>query len=225
MRWIPHLLAGSVLLYAAAFDAASIKPSDAPSGSSGVNYNNGYLRANNVTLKRCISGAYGVPEAQITGGPKWIEELRYDITARGTGADTMDMLQTLLADRFHLALHHQTQTVSGYTLIVAKGGIKAAVTAPETRASTNSARTRIDAKGCPMSRLASKLSGYLSVPVVDETQDSRSFDFILEWAPDSDTNGPSIFTAVQEQLGLKLEARKVPVDFLVIDRADPPSEN
>jgi uncharacterized protein (TIGR03435 family) len=83
--------------------------------------------------------------------------------------------------------------------------------------------------------LVGRLTGILSVPVVDETGDSRRFDFTLQWVPDavmaqaapgSDTaNGPSIFTAVQEQLGLKLEARKVPVDTLVIDHVEPPSEN
>ena len=86
-----------------------------------------------------------------------------------------------------------------------------------------------------MSRLVQKLAAALGQPVVDETQDMRSFDFVLQWIPDevmskasagSDAaNGPSLFTAVQEQLGLKLEARKVPVDVLVIDRAELPSEN
>jgi uncharacterized protein (TIGR03435 family) len=125
------------------------------------------------------------------------------------------MLKTLLADRFRLAMHPQTETRSGYVLTVAKGGIKAIVTAPDTRPTTNSSRTRIDAKGCPMSRLVQKLAAALGQPVVDETQDSRSFDFVLQWVPDD----------VKEQLGLKLESRKVPVDVLVIDRAELPSEN
>jgi uncharacterized protein (TIGR03435 family) len=234
------LFAGVLLAQTASFDAASIKPSEAPDGSSsGITTRKGFMRAGNVTLKRCISGAYGVPEAQIIGGPPWIGDLRFDIAAKtdqpAGDAELMSMLQTLMADRFHLALHHQTETISGYSLIVAKGGIKAVVSDPETEPTTNTSRARIEAKGCPMWRLVSKLAGILGVPVVDATADSRSFDFTLKWIPDavmakaapgSDAaNGPSIFTAVQEQLGLKMEARKVPVDTLVIDHVEPPSEN
>jgi len=232
--WACGLLTCALFAQTISFDAAAIKPSDAPPGSSGINTNNGSLRAYNVTLRRCISGAYEIPENQIIGGPKWISENRYDITARGPG-HTEDMLKTLLADRFRLVTHPQTETRSGYVLTVAKGGIKATVTAPDTGPTTNSSRSRIEAKGCPMSRLVQKLAAALGQPVVDETQDMRSFDFVLQWIPDevmskasagSDAaNGPSLFTAVQEQLGLKLEARKVPVDVLVIDRAELPSEN
>src|ERR1700761_5061837 len=129
------LFAGAMLAQTASFDAASIKSSDAPAGSSGITTRKGFMRAENVTLKRCISGAYGVPETQIIGGPAWIGDLRFNITAktdRPAGDDElMAMLQTLMADRFHLALHHQTQTISGYSLVVAKGGIKAAVSDPE----------------------------------------------------------------------------------------------
>jgi uncharacterized protein (TIGR03435 family) len=217
------------------FDAAAIKPSEAPPGSSGINTNNGTLRAYNVTLRRCISGAYEIPEEQIIGGPKWISETRYDINARGSGAHTEDMLKTLLTDRFQLVLHQQTETRSGYALTVAKGGIKAAATAPGTLPTTNSSRTRIEAKASSMFHLAQKLAAVLGQPVVDETQESRSFDFVLQWVPDEvmstaapgseAANGPSLFTAVQEQLGLKLEARKVPVEVLVVDRAELPSEN
>jgi uncharacterized protein (TIGR03435 family) len=230
--WACGLVACALLAQPVSFDAAAIRPSEAMPGSwLGLSYNNGYLNAIGVTLKRCISGAWEIPEAQIIGGPKWIGETHYDITARGSG-HTMDMLKTLLSDRFHLVLHQQTETRSGYVLTVARGGIKATVTAPDTRATTNSSRTRIEAKGCPMSRLVQKLAGVLGQPVVDETQESRSFDFVLQWVPDevmakasAGSDGPSLFTAVQEQLGLKLEARKVPVDVLVIDRAELPSEN
>jgi uncharacterized protein (TIGR03435 family) len=234
--WACGLVACALFAQTVSFDAASIKPSEAPPGSSGINTNNGYMRAYNVTLKRCIAGAYGITEDQVIGGPKWINENRYDITARGPG-HTEDMLKTLLTDRFRLTMHPQTETRSGYALTVAKGGIRAAVSAiaPGGPSTTNSSRSRIEAKLCSMPVLARKLAAVLGQPVVDETQESRSFDFVLQWVPDevmskaaagSDAaNGPSLFTAVQEQLGLKLEARKVPVDVLVIDRADLPSEN
>jgi uncharacterized protein (TIGR03435 family) len=223
------LLACALAAQTVSFDAAAIRPSEAPSRSSGINTNNGSLRAYNVTLKQCISGAYEIPEEQITGGPQWTGENRYDITARGAGRSTEDMLKTLLADRFQLAMHPRTETKSGYVLTVAKGGIKAMVSAPETPSTTNISRARIEAKACSMPRLVRKLAAVLGEPVVDETQDARSFDFVLQWVPDEvmskAPNGPSLFTAVQEQLGLKLEARKVPVEVLVIDRAELPSGN
>lgn len=221
------------------FEAASIKPSQAPPGSSGINDGKGLVRAYNVTLRRCISGAYGVPESRISGGPKWMDELRYDIVAKTDHAagddELMTMLQSLLADRFALQVHRDTQTVSGYNLTVANGGIKATPSAPDGPATTNRTRGRIDAKGCPMSRLVSKLSDVLGVPVVDTTNDTRNFDFSLQWVPEEMQSkpgaqspvpdGPSLFTALQEQLGLKLEARKVPVEMVVVDHADLPSEN
>jgi uncharacterized protein (TIGR03435 family) len=222
--WACGLVACALFAQPVSFDAAAIKPSEALPGSwSGIRDDNGHLDARNVTLKRCISGAYEIPEGQITGGPKWMDETRYDIMARGPG-DTEEMLKALLSDRFRLAMHPQTETRSGYVLTVAKGGIKATVTPPDTLSTTRTttgSRPRIDAKGCPMSRLVQKLAAFLGEPVVDETQDSRSFDFVLQWAQD----GPSLFTAVQEQLGLKLEARKVPVQVMVIDRAELPSAN
>jgi uncharacterized protein (TIGR03435 family) len=222
--WVWALAACALGAQTVSFDAAAIRPSEtAPGAWSGIREDNGYLRASNVTLKRCISGAWEIPEEQITGGPKWAGETRYDITARGAG-HRMDMLKSLLADRFRLTLHKQTEVRSGYVLTVAKGGIKATVSAPDTPATTaltTGSRTRIDAKQCSMWRLVQKLAAVLGQPVMNETQDSRRFDFELQWAP----AGPSLFTALQEQLGLKLEARKVPVDVLVIDRAELPSEN
>jgi uncharacterized protein (TIGR03435 family) len=236
------LLLTAFLLQAASFDAASIKPSDAPNGdSSGIETQIGLVRAHNVTLKRCITGAYGLPEAQIVGGPKWIAELRYEIVAKTSeraGDDRlMVMLQDLLTDRFQLKLHHETRTVSGYELTLAKGGVKATPSDPGTESSTDTSKHggRMDAKACSMSRLALKMADILGAPVSDMTNVSGNFDFALRWVPDdmqaksgasSDIPaGPTLFTALQEQLGLKLEARKVPVDVLVIDRAELPSEN
>ena len=142
------LLSCALFAQTVAFDAASIKPSDAPPGSSGINTNSGSMRAYNVTLRRCIAGAYGMTETQVIGGPKWISENRYDITARGAGGNTEEMLKTLLADRFQLVMHPQSETKSGYALTVAKGGIKAVVSVipPGGPSTTNSSRTRIEAK-------------------------------------------------------------------------------
>ena len=233
------LCALSIWAQPATFDAASIKPSTAEAGSSGVDTDKGLLRMQNVTLRRCIMSAYSLPERQILGGPKWIDDLRYDIIARtsGTdgGVDLMAMLQTLLAERFRLSLHHEAQSLAGYSLTAAKGGLKATPSPSDADgSSTSGGKGRLDAKGATMSRLAMKLSNLLGAPVVDMTEEARKFDFSLRWVPDqmlagsgaSDApTGPSLFTALQEQLGLKLEARKVPVEVLVIDHAEPASEN
>lgn len=236
---IKGLLLGGLLLQAASFDVASIKPSDAPPGSSGVTTSEGLVRAHNVTLKRCISGAYGVPEAQIVDGPKWMDDLRFEIVARAGhpagDKEMMGMLQSLLAERFQLKLHRDSQAISGYSLTQAKGGVKAKVSDSDGGATTNSSRGRIEATKCTMANLAMKLAAALKVPVADMTDEKRNFDFTLQWVPDellakasagSDAaSGPSLFTALQEQLGLKLESRKIPVDVLVVDHAELPSEN
>ena len=95
----------------------------------------------NVTLKRCIMRAYEVPDIQITGGPKWLDESRYDIEARAgyaaQYAELNQMLQTLLAERFHLKLHHETRSLQGYAIVVAKDGLKMKPSAPGTRGHTN----------------------------------------------------------------------------------------
>ena len=249
----PLLLAAGILLEAArafgqaapapAFEAASIKPSqDPPGSSSGITTTRGRISARNVTLKRCMRGAYGVEEPHILGGPKWLEDARYDIEARAAGpagdAELMTMLQSLLAERFKLSLHRETRALSGYALVVGKGGLKAKPSEPEAGSRTSSRRGSIEAAGCTMAHLALKLSEVLHVPVADFTAIPGEFDFQLKWtsddlqaAPPSATpvpdiaSGPSLFEALQEQLGLKLESRKVPAEVLVIDHAEKPSEN
>src|SRR5580658_7636633 len=129
------LLFATLLLQAAAFEVASIKPAvpDA-GGSSGEDGRDGVLRVYNVTLKRCIRYAYAMAEGQILGGPKWIDSLRYDILAkadhRAGEPELLTMLQPLLADRFKLQFHHESRTIPGYALTVAKGGILAKVSDP-----------------------------------------------------------------------------------------------
>ena len=221
-----------LLLYAASFDVASVKPANPNAVGSNTDSDPGRITMQNVTLKRCIMRAYEVPDIQITGGPKWMDESRYDIEARADHpaqyAELNQMLQTLLAERFHLKLHHETRSLQGYAIVVAKDGLKMKPSAPGTRGHTNDNPGSVVSTGAPISRLALKLSVLLKVPVVDETGVNGSFDFTLHWIPDGapdPTAGPSLFTAIQEQLGLRLEGRKVPVDMLVVDSAEPPSAN
>ena len=199
------------------------------------------MTARNVTLKRCMRGAYGVPEAQVFGGPKWIDQDRYDIDAKAAGPagdhELMAMLQTLLAERFKLVFHRETRRLSGYALVVGKNGPLAKHSAPDAGSRTESRRGVIEAEGCTVGQLAQKLSDSLHIPVADLTAVEGKFDFKLEWTPDDMqagppaaaaaevAPGPSIFVALAEQLGLKLEARKLPTEVLVIDRAEKASEN
>ncbi len=226
-----------------AFEVASIKPSVDPPGSvSGIFETQGRINAKNVTLKRCVRGAYNVPESLIVGGPKWVDQDRYYIAAKAPGPAGDDalmlMLQGLLADRFKLVLHREPRPVIGYRLAVSKGGLKARLSAPDRSSIGHSQRGRIDAQAYTIAQLALKLSEVLQMPVLDTTGISGKFDLRLEWTPDdmqakppsSDqrgraTEGPSIFIALQEQLGLKLHAGKVTTEVLVIDSVEKPTEN
>jgi uncharacterized protein (TIGR03435 family) len=232
------LLLTTLLLQAASFEAATIKPAvpDA-SGSSGEDGRQGMLRVYNVTLKRCIRYAYAIAEDQILGGPKWIDDLRYDILAKANHPaaepELLTMLRPLLADRFKLEFHYESRDLPGYALIAAKDGIRAPVSDPNRHAGADGGRGFIDAAASPLSELTIRLSALLGRPVVDITRDTRKFDIHLRWTPDDTPpsadsvtpDRPSLFTALQEQLGLKLESKKVPVDVLVVDRAELPSDN
>jgi uncharacterized protein (TIGR03435 family) len=230
-----------------AFEVASIKPSLEPPGSVvGIFESKGRISAKNVTLKRCVRGAYDVLEPQIIGGPKWVDQDRYYIEAKATvpagDHELMLMLQTLLADRFKLVLHREQRTIPGYRLVLGKGGLRAQASAPDRGSVGHSQRGRIEAEGCTMAQLALKLAEVLQQPVLDATGVAGRFDLKLEWTPDdmqakapsADERagnapeagaGPSVFAALQEQLGLKLELGKIPAQVLVIDSAEKPSEN
>ena len=221
----------------ASFEVASIKPAVPDAfGSSGEDGRNGFLKVYNVSLRRCIKYAYRIPETQILGGPKWADELHYDITARAaqpvSESELLKMLQPLLADRFKLTLHRESRPIAGYVLTAVKGGIRANVSTSAS-SGADGGRGRIDTVGTPVSELVIRLSELLQRPVVDRTQDTRRFDFHLRWIPDTASagaepaasEGPSLSTALEEQLGVKLSSRRVSADVLVIDHANMPSEN
>ncbi len=221
----------------ASFQVATIKPAVPDTfGSSGEDGRRGLLRVYNVTLKRAIRYAYDIPETQITGGPKWVDELRYDITAKADEplgeSELLRMLQPLLADRFKLAFHRETRMMAAYALSVAKSGIIAKLSDPSRPSGGDGGRGRIDMVGTPMSALIIRLSELLQRPIVDRTEDSRRFDFHLRWIPDtaplgtdSVVDGPSLPRALEEQAGLRLVSERVPAEVLVIDRAELPAEN
>lgn len=218
------------------FEVASIRPSTANPNSSGINTGNGRLTATNVTLKRCIMGAYGVGPNQIIGGPDWLDADRFDIAAKAEQPVgdhiLMTMLQTLLAERFTLGLHREMKPIESYVLEVAKNGPKLEK-GDGKGSSTNSGRGEIVATNATMDRLAEILSRQMDLPVINHTSLEGDFKLKLQWTPEGataakstdTTDGPSIFTAIQEQLGLRLHAQKVPVEVIVIDHVEKPSEN
>lgn len=170
---------------------------------------------------------------------------------RKTVGDQMrERLRSLLAERFQLTLRRETKEEPVYALVVAKGGPKLKESeAKETRGPggmMRMGRGQLSGQGVPLDMLARTLSNQLGRPVVDKTGLKGNFDFSLQWTPDPgqsgtpfggpppagadappppDPNGPSVFTALQEQLGLRLESQRGPLEILVIDRVEKPSEN
>src|SRR6185312_15099973 len=206
----------------------------------------GRLDATNVTVQRCIIGAWGVSPSQIAGGPDWINTDRFDISAKA-GQPTEDdavfmlMLRELLGDRFGLALHTESRPMQAYVLEVGKSGpspagLRKTASPDSADSSTNTngtnTQTSITARKTSMNLLARILGRELRQPVIDRTELAGDFDFVLSWTPDrlragapADSDLPSIFTAIQDQLGLRLRSEKVPIDVLVIDRVQKPSVN
>jgi uncharacterized protein (TIGR03435 family) len=236
------------------FEVASVKSSGPERRGTIINYPNGAaFNALGVTAQNCLTLAYNVPTFQLAGGPGWMGNERFDIVAKmPAGAvkkpgdpDRLTpirlALQALLADRFQLVVHRETRTIPAYVLVAAKGGFKLKETADDGHGMFSSNRGKVTARQTSIDTLARLLSGILSSPVQNTTGIKGIFDLTLEWSPDevqspvkpgaeSDASaepavGPSIFTALQEQLGLKLEAQKTPVEMIVIDRIEKPGEN
>jgi uncharacterized protein (TIGR03435 family) len=219
-----------------AFEVAAIKPSKVEDGSSGILSGNGRIYGHNVTLKRCIIGAYGVRSSEIIGGPDWLDSERVEITAKGEPLGEralMRMLQTLLADRFKLALHHEMKRLDGYALEVNNG--RKLEKADGKVANISNGRGHIVATNFSMVQFAEVLSRQVDLPVFNRTGLDGVFNIDLQWTPGGDRparpddltpfDGLTIFTAIQEQLGLRLHAQRVPVDVIVIDHAEKPSRN
>ena len=225
------------------FEVASIKPTppDQWNGPSGGKAGKGKYTMHNRTIKTYIMRAYSVGPNQVVGGPSWLDSDRFDIDAKAEqpiddDQVLMTMLRALLSERCKLALHHEYRPIEAYVLEVAKSGPKLEKSADSaTDATTNSGHGSIDARVITMKYFAEVLSRQMDLPVVDQTKLEGAFNLKLTWSPESDRpvrpgqlpamdSGPSIFTAIQ-QLGLRLQARKTPVDVLVIDRIEMPSEN
>jgi len=245
------------------FDVISVKP--AKDSMTRMQFTPDGLRGIGVTVRFLLDEGYGgIDNEQIIGEPAWSSTEGFDIEAKVAPADVptlakmtfeqrRTMFQSILADRFKLAVHHETRELPVYVLSIAKGGPKFKPSAPDDPAATTPRRKgmmmnrgKLTATDAQFSMLVTMLSRELGRTIVDKTGLSDTYDFTLEWTPDEGAGGPqpagaatgpeaagapptipgpSIFTAVQEQLGLKLESTKAPLDVIVIDHIEKPSEN
>lgn len=234
------------------FDVASIKPVEPGPKSGRYIMMQGPHRfvEKDYTLKLLIAAAYNLNPKAVTGGPPWIESEHYDILAITPGEkqpshdEQMAMLQTLLSERFSLAFHREPKVFPIYVLEVGKGGskLKPSAAAPTDQPALIStvyeARIVMPARNASMADFTSVLQrAVLDRPVVDKTGLAGRYDFNLEWAPDesqfngdvgaapSDAPEPPFFTAIEQQLGLRLVATRGPVDAIIVDHAERPSPN
>ena len=226
----------------AAFEVASTKVSQSRSRGEGFGRDNiktspGSLTMLNVRLRTAIGWAYHVFDYQVTG-PDWIGSERYDIVAKAAGPasepEQRAMLQTLLADRFKLAVHRQTKEMSAMLLVVGKSGPKFQESKTEGDSSIQPQQKSmsIAAQRVPMSQLVDALARIFQVPVIDMTGLTSRYDVTINVAKYIPQNGEKIDplsiiqTGLAEELGLKLESKKMPVDLVVVDRAEKtPIEN
>jgi bla regulator protein BlaR1 len=242
------------------FEVASIKPADPNARGMRLNITPGNgLLAIGVTLKTLVEFAYDVQDFQVTGGPGWLRTDRYEITAKpdrpeesavshdATEAQRKLLMEhirertrALLAERFQLSVHRESEDRPVYTLVLAKNGHKLQEAAE--RGGISRDRGLLSGDGATVEMLAHVLGFVLGRPVLDRTSVKGNYKFKMEWTEESvgtkekggaispdatpaDPLGPSIFSAIQEQLGLKLESGKGPVEIIVIERAEKPTAN
>jgi uncharacterized protein (TIGR03435 family) len=238
-----------------AFEVATIKPVDSNGKGGQYITMQGANRfvEKAYTLKLLIAAAYSLNPRTISGGPGWMESDHYDIVAvtpgevRPTHDEQMEMLRALLAERFKLTFHREQKEFSIYALEVAKGGAKLKQTAAGADEPVvvgpgvlfeGTQRVRLPVRNATLQDFATLMQrAILDRPVVDRTGLTGKYDFDLEWGADetqfgggvpagaADAASAPLFTAIQEQLGLRLVATKGPVEALVVDTAERPSAN
>jgi uncharacterized protein (TIGR03435 family) len=232
------------------FDVASVKvgqPGTAggPRRRENIQVSPGTVTMRNVSLKSAIRWAWHVTEFQVAG-PDWLDSGRYEIAGKAAGPATEEqlrlMMQTLLRERFKLALHRQTKELSAYVLVAGKNGPKVHESKTEGEASIdiNQRQLSVTVQRAPVSQLIETMSNLLRAPVIDMTGLTGRYDISLnvaKYAAELAAQGKSFDSApadpqalismiLQEEFGLKLEARKMPLDLVIVDRAEKtPVEN
>ena len=228
------------------FEVATIKPTDPRVTNDGIDLHGRHLIFENKSVEFLVTFAYGIQRQQVVGAPGWLSSDKYDVDGMPDveGEPSLKQMQAmvrkLLADRFQLVSHWDKKEMGVYAITVAKTGPKMTKSLGDPNGLPNQsgghdANGRVDRySNVTMKEFALILNFFLDKPVVDQTGLGGRFDFVLKWTPndanvanvaDPATASPGIFTAVQEELGLRLEAVRAPADVLAIDRVERPSEN
>ena len=222
------------------FEVATIKPSDPANTSYGFHTQGHRIFVENQTLRNIVAVAYGVHQGQIVEAPAWMDHERYDIKGvpDAPGYPNMrqmqGMLRKLLEERFQLKLRRDRRELSVYAITVAKSGAKLKKSAgdpnglPDETGFGQNGQQVVKFTNCAMSDVAFEMQEFMEKPVVDQTGLPGRYDFTLTWTPSTapasdEAMAPGIFTAVQEQLGLRLQPTKAPADVLVIEHTERPT--
>ncbi len=219
------------------FDVASVKANHSGAEKAAMQMTKGLLTMENAPLNRIVGAAFGINEERLTfllAGPGWMEVERYDVSAKfpptTSPIQVRSMLQTLLRERFGMTFHRESKDIPAYALVVAKGGLKAPAAVAGGAGGFRKGVGHLESQASTMALLADKLSEQSDRPVVDRTAVQGSYQFAIDWTPDDLQNagraGPSLFKALEEQAGLKIEASKVSMEVVVVDAMERvPSEN
>ncbi len=226
------------------FEFAKIHPSDPndPRAAQGWSFDSeGHrIECKQATLLDILSVVYEIQPRQAVGGPAWLNKDRYDISGvpdvpgEPNPHQLREMYKRLLAERFHLVLHRETREMPIYAVTIAKGGPLLTPTKPgepvNAGNSGDSTQRTLRFTNMSMKEFTNNMNIYEDRPVVDRTGLAGRYDFILKWTYELSAEGqpgapPSLFTAMREQLGLKMDAVKGPAEVIVIDHLERPSEN
>jgi uncharacterized protein (TIGR03435 family) len=231
-------LAQGVVAERHSFEVASIRPHENAEDSSVTNLlPGGRYEGKNVSIRKMMRQALGVDDPQMLGAPDWVDTARYDIEARTGDTGKLEveefqrLLLTLLEDRFQFRFHRETRERPVYWLVVEKGGDKlkrdTGKSRPTMSVNGSGARKVLEARAVSMGEFVSLLPRQAGRPVEDHTGLKGSYDVKLEWDESQATDSalPSLFGAIEEQLGLKLKPAKGKVDVITVDHVERPSEN
>jgi len=238
------LTAPALMAQSQEFEAVSVKANKTLSNSSSTHGDKSQFRATNVSLRNLIMRAYGMKDYQVEA-PDWLRTERFDVAAKypsdipksteGFVAASQVMMQKMLQDEFKLAVHHETKNLPVYALVIGKSGIKFKEVPDRGSHNQDNSNMHYTGSCVTMTAFADFLARRMELPVLDETGLKGYYDLTLEWVPEPrqpgdgrgdapiETDlpkGAPLPIAIEEQLGLRLQTRKAPLDVLVVDHAE-----